>query len=158
MDVYSYDRTAPRHKQKGKDKQKAKQYYKKHRSEIRQRSNSWRKKNKSKLKRYEKLREKNPAQHHLRPAAEVNPVKGVEFFDEELGQDGKVVSLDSDNVEITTEVGGAHKVYDLFDFLDLAVLLDAEDELALLHEFDKLHDFKPEEDPDDDYSYDRPPA
>jgi len=162
--AYNYDRTKiareRRHKQRGKAKRRSKMQYRKKRQQIKNKSRRWRKQNKAKVKRYQNRRKANPGMYKMLPSRKASDEHGlfqpeediylleneIEFWDPSTDTPdvGFVNWIDLDEAEVHTvfvqEDGERfQKIYDLYEFMDVAALMFEEDEEVLLSALDEMH-------------------
>lgn len=160
-----------RRRTKGLVRLRNKREYRQKRQSIKRKSKQWRRLNKSKIKRYERRRRISPQLHKLLRASVIldHPIFDVDedvslrereitFWDLGRNDLGFVDWIDLDGSEIHTAIvhddERTERVYDIYDFMDRAVLLYEDDEEILLGALDEAA--APESDADEtDYDYDR---
>lgn len=165
--------TTRRRRTKGLARLRNKKYYRQKRQSIKRRSKQWRRQNKSKIKRYERHRKMSPQLHKLLRASAVldHPIfdfhedvslreREITFWDLSGSDLGFVDWIDLDEGEIHTAIAHGEerleRVYDIYEFMDRAVLLFEDDEDLLIGALDAIHAAAPEGDEEEsEYDYDR---
>lgn len=164
--MYDYDRRTARqrrHKQRGRAKLRTKKYYRRKKQTLKNKSRRWRKLNKAKVKKYERRRRAQPQLYKMMPAkraADVadhglfQPEEDIYLLENEIEFEdpstdtpdvGFVNWIDLDEGEVHTifvrEDGSRfEKVYEIYEFLDVAALMYEDDEEVLLQALDELHE------------------
>lgn len=140
-------RLAVRYRQKGKKLRKRKKQYRQTKSRSKARNKVWRKKNKEHLRRYRQKKKRRPNMHRLkrRAALELTLAEQAPFWDLETDQEGEVEAILPDDEQVKTRVDGEERIYDLFDFLDQAALMDEKTEDDLFKLLDQLYEDEPDE-------------
>lgn len=165
-----------RRRTKGLARLRNKKYYRQKRQNIKRKSKQWRRLNKSKIKQYERRRRISPQLYKLLRASTLldHPIfdpdedvslreREITFWDLSAGDLGFVDWIDLDEGDIHTAVIDndvrTERIYDIYDFLDRAVLLYETDEELLLAALDAIHSVAPEDEEQEraaeGYDYDR---
>jgi hypothetical protein len=143
-------RLAIRYRQKGKKRRKRQKQYRQTKSRSKARNKVWRKTHTEHLKRYRRKKKQRPNYHRLkrRAALELTLAEQAPFWDLETDQEGEVEAILPDDEQVKTRVDGEERVYNLFDFLDQAALMDEKTEDDLFKLLDQLYEGD-EDEPDE---------
>lgn len=135
-------------RQKGEERRKRKQRYRRTRQQAKRQSARYRKTHRSQTKRYQKRYRRNPGRFQRRRAGVLSFGK-TPFWDLEHDRGGEIQQVDVDTELVDTTIDGAPRQYGLWDFLDTAVFPTEEGEDDFFGRLDTEFEYS-DDDADDD--------